>query len=183
MVFRILALAVATVVATTAGCASLNAQAAQPAHRSASIAAGIALEKDHVVVGQKPILILTIKNVGDLKMCVSNASYLYRFHVEGKDGEPPMTEWNRHLHGDYRPGDGPALVDGPVVCQEIGPAIEPFDGMSESFKFDLTGYYDLSAAGTYSVSMEVYDQSGPQDGSGVWVRTNTAQFEMEAKAQ
>ncbi len=46
---------------------------------------------------------------------------------------------------------------------------------------DLTMFYDLSVTGKYIVSIEIDDPSGSQDESGLWLRTNSAKFEMEAK--
>ncbi len=170
--FRIHALSVTAVLMFAANCIFLDAQAALPASQSASITVSITLEKDIVPVGQKPVAILTIRNISHHVVGFSPASELCRVHVEGKDGEPAKTEWNRHLHGDYRPGDGPYLVDGPVVTMEVAP------GSSDFRKYNLSDYYDLSAPGKYSVYIEFYDPSGPPNGSGLWLRTKTAHFEI-----
>ena len=181
--FQNTVLGLTAIVVLAGWCASMDAQAASKATQPQSIIASLAFEKDRVPVGERPRGLVTVKNIGDLVVCVFNGSSTYRFHIEGIDGEPPMTEYNRHLHGDFRPGDGPALMDGPVVCTEIAPPMAGFPGMSKLFKFDLATYYDLSAPGKYAVYIEIYDPLGPRDGSGIWVRSNTAQFEVEAKAR
>ena len=65
----------------------------------------------------------------------------------------------------------------PVVARFIAP------GSVDSLKFDLSGFYDISKPGDYSVYLEIYDPAGPKDGSGHWLRTNTAKFEIQAPAQ
>jgi hypothetical protein len=174
--FRILVLS-ATVVMTAAKSISLDAQAPSPASQSPSVTVSIVLEKDHLTVGQKPWAILTIKNISHQELIISTASHLIRVHVEGKDGELSRTEQHRHIHGDYRFGYGGCLVDGLVLCGLIAP------GSSDFERFDLTEYYDLSEAGKYSVYMEIYDPLGPKDGSGIWLRTNTARFKIQAPNQ
>ena len=175
--------AVAAVVGELTGSIELDGQAAATANSSVTIAVRLTAEKTRIPAGQKVLVDLAIKNLGDLKICILNASYNFRVHVEGKDGEPPMTEWNRHQHGDFRPGDGPSLVDGPVVCSDLAPPMEGYEGMSEVHYFDLGQYYDLSVPGRYSVYMEVRDPTSPSAGPEIWARTNTVQFEVEAKAQ
>jgi hypothetical protein len=180
---RTLALAVMMIPTIVATGPPSAAQEASPAPQPGSIAASIVLDRSHFAVGEKPLLLITIKNVWDRKICVSLGSppYEYRLHVSGRDGEPPQTEYQRHLNGVFRPGDGPDLPITVSSCTEIAPPMFNFDGVSVVFKFNLAAYYDLSAPGRYSVYLEVHDPVGPQDGAGIWVRTNTAQFEVEAK--
>ncbi|MDR3734874.1 MAG: hypothetical protein P4L10_04975 [Acidobacteriaceae bacterium] len=175
--FRALALSVTLIMLIAANYPSLNAQVASPTSQSASITVSLALEKNHVPVGQKPMAVVIIKNISHQEIGFSTASDLYRIHVEGHDGEPPKTEYNRHRHGDFRPGDGPDLVDGPVISRSIAP------GSLDHQTYDLTVFYDLSKPGKYSVYIEIYDPLSPQDGSGIWLRTNTAQFAIEASTQ
>src|SRR5580704_4670597 len=151
----------------------LDAQASPHDAQSNSVAVSITLESDHIAAGQKPVLIVTLKNIGRATLDFSPASDRYRVHVAGKDVDPPETELQRHHHGDFRPGDGPALVEGPVVVTEFAP------GEAVTRKFDLTRFYDLSKPGEYNVYMDVYDPSGPADQSGLWLKTNTVQFEVE----
>jgi hypothetical protein len=163
---RTLALTVAAILVIAANCTSLDAQATSTGSQSALISASIALENAGDPVGQKPLVVLTIKNVGSREICLSTASSVYRVHVEREDGEAPKTEYHRHLHGEYRPGDRPTLIDGPVICRPVAP------GSSYSQRFDPATFYDLSVSGKYTVYLEV------RDDSGAWLRTNTAQFEI-----
>ena len=153
------------------GGASIDAQTTSPTNQSALIAVSIGMEKSVYTVGQKPTIVLTMKNIGSQHTCLSFAEAVYRIHVDGASGEAPMTEYNRHRHGDYRPGDGPALTQVMVVCGDIAP------GSLGTESFDLSAYYDLSAPGKYTVYMEYHDDSGH------WPRTNTVQFEIQAAAQ
>lgn len=120
---------------------------------------------------------MAIENISSNEVWFSTASNLYRIHVTGKDGDPPKTELHRHILGDFRPGDGPDLMEGPVVGRSIAP------GVADAQKYDLTYFYDLSKPGDYSVYLELYDLTGPKDGSGHWLRTNTTKFEIVAPAQ
>jgi hypothetical protein len=173
----------AAILAVAANNISLHSQTAAPARPDPSIAVSLALQKDHIPVGESPRLLVTVKNLGEVKICLTTSLGIYRVHVEGKDGEPPMTEWNRHQHGDWRPGDGPDLMEGPVVCNEIAPPMEGYPGMSETLTFDLGMFYNLTVPGRYSVYMEIVDPASPPNGEVIWARTNTVQFEMEAKAK
>jgi hypothetical protein len=165
---------VAATIATVEGPIPSGAQSAlQP--DSASI--HISLQKTSYAIGEKPIAVMTIKNISSNEIWFSTASYLYRIHVTSKNGEPPKTEFHRHLLGDFRPGDGPGLLLGGAAGRSIAP------GSESSQKYDLAAFYDLSAPGDYSVYIEIYDPSGPKDGSGHWLRTNTAGFEVQAPNQ
>jgi hypothetical protein len=62
-----------------------------------------------------------------------------------------------------------------------GRSIAP--GSVDSQKYDLSYFYDLSKPGDYSVYLEIYDPAGPKDGSGHWLRTNTAKLEIHAPTQ
>jgi hypothetical protein len=173
--FRTLILSVPVIVVAGFNVISLDAQAPSPASQPASITVSVALERDRLPVGQKPLAAVTIRNISDRGVCLTNASLTYRVHVEGKDGEPPMTEFYRHLHGEYRPGDGPTLTDGPVICRPIAA------GSSNRQQYDLTTYYDLGAPGKYSVYIEIQDPLAPLN-KPLWLRTNTAKFEVVAQA-
>jgi hypothetical protein len=176
-VSRKLVIFIAAIVMVAANCICLEAQAVSKASQSPSITVSIAMENSLVLMGKKPVAILTIKNISHQVVGFSPASDLCRVHVEGKDGEPARTEWNRHLRGDYRPGDGPYLVDGPVVTTEVAP------GSSDFRKYDLSDYYDLSVPGKYSIYIEFYDPLGPPDLSGLWLRTRTEHFEIQPPNQ
>ena len=44
-------------------------------------------------------------------------------------------------------------------------------------------FYDFREPGTYTVSMEILDEAKDKQGTGVWLKTNTAQFEVQAPAE
>jgi hypothetical protein len=174
--FHTFALSVTTIIVLAAQSASLNAQAASPPSRVSSIAVSLTIKKDQVPVGQKPWAVLTIKNISQRVIGIST-NLSFRIHIEGKGGEAPETEYHRHLHGDFRPGDGPALGGGPVIVSNLEV------GAAQIQEWDLTMFYDLSRPGKYTVYIELYDPMGPGDGSGVWLRTNTVQFEIVPSSQ
>jgi hypothetical protein len=174
---RILALFVSTMAMLAIGPVPSRAQSAPATSETDSVSIHVSLQKSSYTVGEKPFAVLAIKNTGSEPIWFSDALYLERFHVTTKDGEPPKTGLHRHLLGDFRPGDGPGLLSGPVAGRAIAP------GTVYSHSYDLTYFYDLSKPGNYSVYLELYDPAGPKDGSGQWLRTNTAQFEMVASSQ
>ncbi len=145
------------------------------ANQPDSVSIDISLQKSSYAIGEKPIAVMTF--ISSKALWFSNDPYLERIHVTRKDGEPPKTELHRYLLGDFRPGDGPGLLSGPVVGRSIAP------GSLDSQKYDLTGYYDLGEPGDYSVYLEIYDPAGPKDGSGHWLRTNTVNFKIQAPVQ
>jgi hypothetical protein len=175
--FRILAVFAGATVALASCSIPVGAQSAPAVSQTDPVSIHASLQKSTYAVGEKPIAVLTIKNTGSQEIWFSNNLYFERIHVTRKDGEPPKTELHRHLLGDFRPGDGPDGGSGPVAGRSISP------GSLDSQKYDLTYFYDLSTPGEYSVYIEIYDPQGPQDGSGLWLRTNTAKFEMQAPAQ
>ena len=172
---RILVLSVTAIMLIAANCTSLFAQTAQPASKSRTVALTIELEKAVFVIGEKPWAILTMKNTSRQEFCLSTSPDLFRVHVEGPSGEAPQTEWHRHLNGDFRPGDAPSPPEAEATCRPIQPKESDFEG------FNLLMYYNLSAPGKYSVYLEALDPSGPQDASGLWLRTNTVLFEILPK--
>jgi uncharacterized ParB-like nuclease family protein len=174
---RVLTLFVGATTAIASCPILLGAQSAPTASPADSVSIHISLQKTSYAIGEKPIAVLEIKNISSNEVCLSTNPYLERVHITRKDSEPPKTELHRHLLGDIRPGDGPALSPGPVICRPIAP------GSLDSLKYDLTGYYDLGEPGDYSVYIEIYDPKGPKDGSGHWLRTNTARFDMAAPSQ
>lgn len=157
--------------------ASSKPQPASANNQSDSVSVQISLQKSAYAIGEKPIVVMTIKNISENTVWFSTASYIYRIHLTTKNGEPPKTELYRHMLGDFRPGDGPALMEGPVAGREIFPDSETAQ------KYDLAYYYDLSIPGEYNVSMELCDPSSPQHGPERWIKTNIAHFEMKAPAE
>ena len=177
LTFQTLVMFAAATIATVEGPVPLRAQSALMANQPDSVSIDISLQKSSYVIGEKPIAVMTFNNISSNGIWFSNDPYRERIHVTSKDGEPPKTELHRHLLGDFRPGDGPDLSSGPVVGRFIGP------GSLDSQKYDLTYFYDLSKAGDYSVYLEIYDPAGPKDGSGQWLRTNTANFTIQVPVQ
>ena len=175
--FRTLVLSMTGMAVFAALSIYVHAQGSTPPSQGPSLAASLKLDNEHVTVGEKPQAVLTLKNISQQEKCFRTANSLYRVHVEGKNGGPPETEFQRHLRGEVRPGDGPAPVEGPGDCVNI-PAGGPI-----FLTYDLTMFYDLSAPGTYTVYLEILDESKDKIGSGVWLRTNIAQFEMQAPSQ
>jgi len=49
-------------------------------------------------------------------------------------------------------------------------------------KYDLSYFYELKEAGKYTVYVEVLDESAPEtkNGAGLWVRSPTATFDVQA---
>ena len=178
LTLRNLVIFVAAALATVEGPISSGAQSAPAASQPDSVSIHISLSKSSYAIGEKPIGVLAIKNVSSNEVMYPNDLYHVRVHVTKKDAEPPKTELHRHLLGDFRPGDSNiGLRGGSVVARSIAP------GSVDSLKFDLSAFYDLSNSGDYSVYLEIYDPAGPQDGSGHWLRTNTAHFEIQSPAQ
>ena len=114
------------------------------------------MESDRVPVGQEPRAILTVKNIGSQNWMGGMNQENYRVHIEGESGEP--TKRNIEV-------TSPGFYD----------ALPP--GMSRTMKWELSAFYDLSASGNYAVYLEV------QEEPGVWLRSNTVQFEMLADRQ
>ena len=173
--FRTLVMFVAATITTTGPIPS-GAQSAPKANQPDSVSIHITLQKSSYAIGEKPVAVMTINNTGSKDIWFSTASYLYRIHVTSKDGEPPKTEFHRHILGDYRAGDGPGLLSG-GVGRDIAA------GATDAQKYDLAAFYDLNKSGDYSVYLELYDPAGPKDGSGRWLRTNTVNFEIKAAGQ
>jgi hypothetical protein len=174
---RVLALFVAATAAIVGCPIPLGSQSAPVANQPDSVSIHVSLQKSSYAIGEKPIAVMTMKNISSEAIWFSTALDLSRIHVTSKDGEPPKTELHRHLLGDFRPGDGPDLTSGPVVGRAIAP------GTVYSHSYDLTYFYDLRKPGNYGVYIEIYDPQGAKDGSGRWLRTNTVQFEMVASSQ
>ncbi len=177
LTIRSIALFVGATLAIVTGPIRSEAQSAPATDEPDSVSIHISLEKSTFAIGEKPIGVLAIKNISSSELCLSTDPHLYRIQVKSKDAEPPKTELHRHLRGEFRPGDGPELASGPIDCRSIAP------GSVDSLKFDLSAFYDLSKPGDYSVYLEIYDPAGPKDGSGHWLRTNTAKFTIQTPTQ
>ena len=173
LTFRILVMFVAATIATVERPTPSGAQSAAEANQQDSVLIHISLQKSNYTIGEKPIAVMTVNNLSANEIWFSTASYLYRIHVTTTTGEPPKTEFYRHLLGDFRAGDGPGVLSNGGSGWSIAPG-----SAGESLKYDLAAFYDLSKPGDYSVYLEMYDPAGPKDGSGHWLRTNTARFEI-----
>ena len=161
----------AVLVALVLGCGLVWSQASTETDQSSLIKVSIAMKATTVPPGEYPVAILKILNVSksnDIGFTLRNENC--RAHVIGVNGEPPKTEFHRHLLGDFRPGDGPPLLENGIPKLQVPP------GGSDHWGIGLSSYYDLSVPGKYSVYLEV------RDDSGVWLRTNTVQFEIQPPA-
>jgi hypothetical protein len=153
----------------------LEAQSAPAANQPASVSIHISLQKSSYAIGEKPKVVMSIRNISSSQICLPVDTSFMRIHLTSKDGEPPKTEFYRRLLKDFRPGNGPVLMTGPS-CRPIA------SGSSDLQKVDLAAFYNLRVPGNYSVYLEIYDPAGSRDRSGRWLRTNTAKFEIQAGA-
>jgi hypothetical protein len=142
LTFRTLVMFVAVAIATVEGPIPSGAQSATAANQPDSVSIHISLQKSSYAIGEKPIAVMTIKNTRSNAIWFSTASHLYRVHITSKNGEPPKTEFHRHLLGDFRAGDGPGLLSGGAAGRDIAP------GAVDAQKYDLAAFYDLSNPGT-----------------------------------
>jgi hypothetical protein len=170
--FRFLAIIAYAMAAIASSQILLVAQSSPVVNQPDSVSIHLSFQKNSYYIGEKPTADMSIKNISSNEICFSTATFLYRIHVTNQDGEPPKTEFHRHLLGDFRPGDGPALRSD-SICRDIEP------GSLDAQHYDLTRFYDLSKPGDYNVYLEIYDPAGPEDGSGHWLRTNTAHFKIQ----
>jgi len=171
--FRTLAFLITCVTVFAVRSLNVHAQGSIPPSQGPSLAVNLKLDNDHVSVGDKPQAILTLRNISLDVKCFHTSISLYKVHMDGKNG-PPETEFQRHMRGEYRPGEKHAPDEGPGNCVNISP------GASIFLTYDLTVFYDLSVPGTYSIYMEVLDESKDKTGVGAWLRTNSAQLVMQA---
>jgi hypothetical protein len=162
-------LSMAAVALTTIQCTCAIAQTKLTADPSALVAVSIAMQKEHVSVGESPKVILTLKNLTDYPVhnfrCPSTT-----VHVLGGKGEPPTTYLERAITQRWLPGE-PDLSCNEMAGQDI-----PGQG-SSTLTFEMKYFYDLSAPGKYSVHLVVPVASDGKD-RFVYLRTNTVQFEV-----
>jgi hypothetical protein len=126
------------------------------------------MQAERVPVGRTPRAILTIYNMSDHILTISDR--MYRVYVYGKDGEAPSTLIERQITGRLRQDDVPLRED-----RGFPEAVFPAGGAGDSCvrNFDLTYLYDLSTPGRYTAYAEVMDPSSHR-----WLRTRTVTFEM-----
>jgi hypothetical protein len=172
--FQTYAMRLAIVAAIAASCVLLNGQDSSPDAKSDLIAVSIAMKRDRVLVGQKPLVILTAKNISKHNLFPTFYSD-YRLHVNGEKGEPPLTYYHRQLRRE--PGVPALAGGGPPRFPLNIEGEKPYEGIpsggSEVENLDLTFLYNL-IPGQYTVYLEV------QDKAGAWLRTNTVRFEITA---
>jgi hypothetical protein len=164
VVFQILILLAGLVNPTLVG------QSAGSGSGSPAIEVSLAVKKSLVIVGEKEVAVITVKNISSKDVSFPTYADNYRVHVKAEKGEPPLTQFHRHQRGVFLPGDNPMPMGGGVTL-----VILP--GASDSKDFDLSNYYDLSTPGKYTIYMEYRDESEK------WVRTNTVNFEIVAPPQ
>jgi hypothetical protein len=165
--FKMNALFAATVIASMTTSIHSLAQATSVASPTPSIDVKIAMEKDQVPAGGSPILIMTETNKSDRDVPVHTELHNYHLLIKGEKGEAPLTEFHRHLRGEWLPGDGPDLRADEMALTMISP------GESGTLKFDLTRFYDLSRGGRYTVNVGAREQS-----SDNYISSNTVSFEI-----
>ena len=128
---------------------ALDAQTTTPSSKSASISVSVSLQKNRIATDEKPLAILTVKNISDRDVSLRTDMLDYRVHLEGEKGEPSKTSFHRRLRGEFQPGERDLAYGG--VIDSISP------GASEVSKFDLARFYDLKVPGKYAVYIEVRD--------------------------
>jgi hypothetical protein len=169
LLIRCVAVSATIIVAIATDSVSLDAQAALQANQPSPIAVSIAMAANRVPVGQEVRAIMTMTNIGGGIAVETGDPSNYRLHVQGPGGEPPKTLWHRRLLGE--PGLEPLEMTLPAFPRDI------FPGRDVERTFLLTFFYDLRVPGKYTIYMEV------RDGSGAWLRTNTATFEIHTPPQ
>lgn len=158
----------------TGGGVRVGAQttAASPpeASKSATLALSIAVPIEHIALGEKPWVHLTVQNLGSKEISCPFS----RVYVEGPKGEPPTTLWQRQLTNRTKPGE-PGITFG-----GYRPPIAPAGWPGDSFimKYDLSAYYDFKEPGKYTVYIEALDETGTM--ADPWVRSPIAKFELVA---
>jgi hypothetical protein len=144
--------------------------------KSATLELSIALPIEHIPLGQKPWVHLTVKNLGREEIAYPRD----RVYVEGPKGEPPTTLVQRSITGRFNPGDKPIPPTG--FRPPIAPAGLPGDTFT--IKYDLSYLYELKEPGKYTVYIEVFDSLSEKPNAKTatdnWLRSPTATFEMQA---
>jgi len=163
--FHTLAFSATTIMVIAAQGVSLDGQAAPAGAQPASIAVKIEMRYDHVSLGVSPGVILTIKNIGNHSaFAYHDYDFPYILHVAGKKGNLKVTPFQGEP-------EAPEVIMGPNETLAIAP------GKSYVKEFALERFCHFTEPGKYTVYLEVLDESGQ------WLRTNTAQFEMQPRDQ
>jgi hypothetical protein len=172
------ALLTATLIVIAARSSSINAQTTTPAVRSttsktATLELSIAIPIEHIPLGQKPWVHLTVKNLGNEEIAYPQE----RVYVEGPKGEPPTTLRQRQLTDRLKPGE-PTLRMDDYGATPIAP------GESFTAKYDLSALYDFKEPGKYTVYVEVVDslaaKAKTKTDNDYRMRSPVATFELTA---
>jgi hypothetical protein len=175
---RVLVFSITIVILVGANRFSVEAQVPPATGQSASwesesprLALNLALLQEHIPAGHTPVALLTVRNPSKTDMPFPKD----RVHVEGENGESPTTLLQRQLTHRLRRGEKEIRSGGfePLILA----------GASSTRKYDLERFYDLSEPGKYTVYIEVLDAAASKDNAGVWLRSNTVSFEIEAPSQ
>jgi hypothetical protein len=181
---RISALFVATLIVIATKTISVDAQTTTPAvpsstTKSRTISLSIAVPIEHIPLGQKPWVHLTVKNLGSEEVAYPRE----RVYVEGPKGEPPTTLVQRSMTGRLNPGDTPIHPTG--FRPPIAPAGSPGDTLA--MKYDLSYLYEFKEPGKYTVYIEVFDRLSEKPNAKTdtdnWLRSPVATFELLAPAR
>jgi len=172
---RNFAVTVATLIVATAMSITVGAQTgAKPTvtSQSATISLSIAVPIKHFPMGQKPWVYVTVTNLGNEEI-----NYPWdRVYVEGPNGEPPTTLYQRQVTNRLRPGEPPIRID------DYG-ADRIASGQSFTAKYDLSAFYEFNQPGKYTVYVEVVDslaaKAKTRTDNNYWVRSPVATFELE----
>ena len=135
------------------------------AQNSPAIALSIAISKDHIPVGQKPWVWLTIENLTNEELAYPHD----QLYVQGENEEPLATPWQRQRKSGQLIGGGSA------------PLIQPGD--SFTMRYDLSAFYDLRKPGKYTVYIEVLAAFHATGWKGDWMRSSIAHFEIISQSR
>jgi hypothetical protein len=137
--------------------------------RSANLALDLRLPKARIPIGETAWIGLIVENLSQIEIPFPREGWA---HVEGKNGEPPTTLAQRQFTHTLRPGEQEVMLTGFV------PIINSGDYSVR--RYDLAKLYDLSKPGKYSVYVELRDDLASKNNAGIWVRSNTVTFEIQA---
>jgi hypothetical protein len=159
----------------------LQSQAIAPSASNPPFVLILAPQKSQILMTEKRIAILEIAStadpttLADREIMLGCPPFQYRVHIEKEGiGEPPKTEYYRHILGDFRKGDGPDQSSGGSCV-----AIPLRAGSTVRHSYDLSAYYDLTKPGSYLLYIEFFDEDRSNK-SGSWIRSNTAHFDIQA---
>jgi hypothetical protein len=138
---RLFCIFVGASVAIASCSVSTEAQSSPAGNQPNMNSVRLKFQKRQLAAGEKAIAVLTTKNLSQNQECFSTNPSFHRIYVVRDGSESPKTEFYRHLLGDFRPGDGPELMPGPVDCRSISP------GLQDSQKYDLSRACFINTSG------------------------------------